>query len=286
MLGLGCLKGVLEQDVLVERVILGRGLLVAVTVVEGGVEFDLLGQETAQVDLHGHVILVVVVEAALAQTLVHRAKAVALVVVAHVDGGDVAQAQCGLGLRGPAALVVEVGHTQLVDPHHTTAIGTGVVAHTNQDHAHVAQRRVTQHRHAVGRTVGVGARVAVDITDALGAAHLLEVALLLDVGEHIEVDVEHILLGPHLEAVSRRVVVVASGLGERDRHLVLVVVVLHITTQTDKDTHVAVVQLGVADESLAVDKHLQALIDAQVEAGVAVDAASVAGLQVVHLDLH
>ena len=102
-------------------------------------QFHLLGDKSTQVGLNSHVVLVIVVETAHREALVHRTKSLGLLMESHVDSGDVAHREGHICLCGPSTLAVKVGHTQLINPDNTT-LGRGrIVAHTNQHDTHLAQ---------------------------------------------------------------------------------------------------------------------------------------------------
>ena len=67
------------------------------------------------------------------------------------------------------------------------------------------------------------------------ALRLREVALLLHIGEHFEVDVEHVGFWPHLLTISGRVFVVVAPVGcQLQGNLILIVVVLIVASQADE----------------------------------------------------
>ena len=138
-IGFASVDSIFQQHILIKRIILGSGLLIAVRVIDGSMEFHLLGQEAAHVGLHCHIILVVVVESTMTQALINRAKARSFLVHAHIHSGNVAHAQAQTCLGSPAAILVKVGHTQFIDPNGTVLSRVRVVAHTNHHHAHLAQ---------------------------------------------------------------------------------------------------------------------------------------------------
>ena len=65
---------------------------------------------------------------------------------------------------------------------------------------------------------------------------LLDVTLLLQVGENVEVDIEHVLQGPHLPTIRSRISAVCVLVRrQRQWYLIFVVVALVVTAQTDED---------------------------------------------------
>ena len=122
---------------------------------------------------------------------------------------------------------------------------------------------------------------------ALFAGHLLHVAVLLHLWQQVEVQVEHVLLGPHLQAVGGTVGAVVASRGHHKRYFIFIVVVLHIRTQADEHRHITVLETsGIVNKCFVVHKHLQTLVDAQVKARVPVHATGITCLQVFDLHLH
>ena len=116
MLGLTDLNGLIQSNVLIHGVILGCGLLVAVRIIDRCCELDFLGDEASQVALHCDVILVIVVKTSVREALIHRTETFGLLVEAHVERGDVTHVERHRCLGCPAALGVEIGNAQLIDP--------------------------------------------------------------------------------------------------------------------------------------------------------------------------
>ena len=152
-------------------------------VVNRGAQVHGLGEEAAEVGLDGEVILLVVVHTARVEALVHGAEAGCFDVGAGVDGGDVAHVEGDVGLAGPAAVLVEVGDFQLVDPYHAVLDCGRVVAHADEQDAHVGEGGVTHHGDGVALVVGVALRVAHLEADAGFFVALGGVALELEVDE-------------------------------------------------------------------------------------------------------
>ena len=285
-----CLTGInciLEEHILVQRIVFGSGLLIAVAIVDRSFEFDLLGQEAPGIALDCNIILVVVIQAALCQALIHCAEAVCLAMEAHVDSGNVAHAQCHAGLRSPATFVVKVSDSELIGPDNTILGRASVIAHTNHDDAHIAQRWITLDGDSVIGVVGILLSEAYSVAHIRVASHLGRITGLLDCRQQVKVDVEHVVLGPHLVSVAGAVGVIASVWREVQRNLVFIVIVLDIRAQSQECRHIAIGQVsGVVDCSLGMQEHLQSLIDAQVITGVAVDATCITRLQSIDSNLH
>ena len=87
---------------------------------------------------------------------------------------------------------------------------------------------------------------------------------MLEVGEGAEVDVEHVLLGPYCLTSLCGVGVVMSWRGEGEGYLVFVVVALVVTTDSDEEAHLVVLQFRVTFHRIGMDEHLQVLVVAEV----------------------
>ena len=117
-----------------------------------------------------------------------------------------------------------------------------MVAYAYHDGLDFAEGGVADDGYAVVGLVGVVAGVELVVADVVLVAELLE----LD--EHVEVEVEHIAFGPYLLAVFGRVVAVfACGAygSELEGHFVLVVVVAVVGAEAYEDGDFAVAQVGV-----------------------------------------
>ena len=109
-----------QPDVLIKRIILGRGLLVAVGIIDGSMQLDLLGHKTSQIGLNCDIVLVIVVQSAVRETLIHRTKALGFLMEAHIKCSDITHVECHRGLGSPTALGIKVSNTQFIDPNDTT----------------------------------------------------------------------------------------------------------------------------------------------------------------------
>ena len=162
-----------------------------------------------------------------------------------------------------------------------------IVAHADHHHAHVGKRRVSDYGYAVVGFVRVVLGVACIVGDSLHIRHFVGVAVLLHVGEYVEVAVDAVALGPHNCTVGIAVGAVFSGRGDLQRHFIFVVVVLHVGSEAQEHRYVAIAQVGgIVNESLIVHMHLQTLVDAQVVACVLVHGTCVAGTQTFHFKSH
>ena len=145
----------------------------------------------------------------------------------YVETAEVGKLYIERRLCRPASFVGEFLQTKLVGPHLNALHGAPVVANTDHDGLHLAERRITHHADAVAGMVAV--EVAELLVVAGGAEALLVVAVLLHCRELVEVDVDHVLLWPHCTTVAGVVGVVAriNLFGRQcQRHFVFVVVAL------------------------------------------------------------
>ena len=115
--------------------------------------------------------------------------------------------------------------------------------------------------------------VITEFNDALKESLALQlVAVLLGVGQHLKVQVYHVLAGPHGLAVMCRILVIEPLGCQLQRHLVLVVVAAVVAAQTDEDTRLPVRQArGIGQQGIGMHEELQVLVLPHVEAHVLVD---------------
>ena len=280
------LEHVVEVEVGVEGAIERRGPLLLERVVEREVELELLGEEAAEVEAGGHGILVVVVEAALAHTLLKATEACRLGMAAHVDATGIGELHVEGTLRCPATLVVEAREAQLVEPYLDVLGRARVVAHTDHHGLDLAHGGVTDDADAVLGVVLIELRVDAGLR-YLGIGIALDVALALELGELGKVDVEHVVLGPHGLAAAGGVAVVVALWGDGEGDLVLVVVALVVGAEAHEDGHLAILDLGGGlHEVLGVDIHLHVLVLAQVEVGLVVHGTRLIGFEAGNLQTH
>ena len=224
----GRLQGVVEVHIGVKRVILRADGLLGVGIVEWRRHLRLVGEELAQLDVGGDAVRFLCFGAALHHGLLQPAKAVGDVASRHVQASQVAQLHVHGSAGRPSTFVVGLAQAQFVDPHFAALQCRAEVAHAHHHRLHFAQRGVSDDADAVVGLVGVV--VAEELCVAGGALGASFVAGLLQCGEHGEVHVEHVLLGPHDGAVAGHVPVVASLGGELQRDEVFVVVALVVAS--------------------------------------------------------
>ncbi len=206
---------------------------------------------------------------------------------AEIESGDIAHAKCGIGLRSPASGLVEVGYLKLVDPHGGVFGGGGIVAHAYQYHADIAQRRVAHHGHAVAFVVGIAACEECAVAHAALFVALGAVAFFLELYEALQVEVEVVRLRPYYILVAGEVAVVCALGCKLKGHFIFIEVVFNVGTKADKHRHLPRLEVGdIVDERLGVHPHLHALVVAQIELGVAVYTAGVAGIEAGDFERH
>ena len=261
---------VLELEVRIHGVVLRAEALLADRIVERCRHLGLVGEELSELDVGGDGILRRVVGGAFHDALFESAISLGGHLAHHVERGDVGELHVERALCGPSSLVVVFKQTELVDPH-LAALDIGRKIPDTDDHGlHLAERGVTHDGYlVVGLVVGVGG-----VRHVVGSHPFRPclVALLLELGEDGERNVEHVLLGPYGAAVLRRIAVVGSLGGELQGQLVLVIVVLIVGAEPDEDGELVVGEVGdVLRHGVGMGEHLYALILPEVEVGVLVD---------------
>ncbi len=109
-----------------------------------------------------------------------------------------------IGLCCPTSALVKVGHLQFIDPHNAVTCRRRIVAHTYHHHPHIAQRRISEHRHAIGFLVGVPALKHLVVADSAVFASHRSISRLFQVNKLLQHEVKAIGLGPHLVTLTRR----------------------------------------------------------------------------------
>ncbi len=277
-----CLEGILQAHIRVEGIIAWAHLLLRHGVVDGCRDLCLVGEELAELERGGDGIFLLSVGAALHDVLLQASKAVADVTPLQVDGSEVGELHVHRSRCCPTAVVIAVHESQLVHPYLTRLHITRDITHTDHHHLHLAQRRVSQHTHLVGRTVGI--IFAIDLVERSGTRRLSQVTGFLQIGEDIEIHVEHIHRRPHHLAVGCGVFAVVAAVGSQlQRYQVLVVVVLVVATHSDEHRQLMILQVGgIGHQMVGVHEHLHVLILAEVEGRVAIDGLRLTLLQVLH----
>ena len=120
-------------------------------------------------------------------------------------------------------------------------------------------------------------RVLLSVSHAGNAVSLSLVAVLLEVGEYREREVYVVAFRPYDCPVGRVfILAVQSVRSERQRHLVLVVILAQVATETYEARQVGVVQIGdIVDKLLGMHKHLKALVLAHIEPRLLIDSSRV-----------
>ena len=101
----------------------------------------------------------------------------------EVDRTQIREGDIEVGLGCPTPSLVEVGHTQLVHPYLTALDGVAVVAHTDHDHLHLRQARITDDADAVARVIGVVLGIDSGVADVALPLPFQLVALQFQVGQ-------------------------------------------------------------------------------------------------------
>ena len=182
----------------------------------------------------------------------------------------------------PTALIVGFHQTEFIDPHLTRLHLTGDIPHTDHHHLHLSECRVTQDADLIGWLGWVEGGIKLVVGSL---SHRLQlVTLFLQVGKHVETDVEHIINRPHQLAVGIGVLaVVAAVRRQHKRYLVFVVVVLVVITQTDEHRQLPILQGSrIRQQVVGMHEHLHPLILAQVDGGLLIHCLRLVLLQVVH----
>ena len=251
-----CIESLIKQHVVVEWIVLGRRLLLGYRVVERGRNLGFVGEELAKLYVCRNRVVGIVVCGALCHTVLQSAEASRCIASLHIDIAKVGQLNIEVALRSPTSRTVVVLKAQLVDPHLTTLCACRIVAHTYNHSLHITKRRVADNSDTVLRIIGIVSRVRTIVRRLTNGFRL--VTLTLQSGEKRERNVEHIVLGPHLQTVGSRVFVVVVAMRcELQRNLVLVEVVLVVGTEAYEYRKLSVFKIcHVLLERVGMHKHL------------------------------
>ena len=98
------------------------------------------------------------------------------------------------------------------------------------------------------------------------------ITLLLEIGKDAESHIQHILLRPNQPAIGRHItVVIAARSRKGERNLIFIIVILIVTTQTDEDSQLPILQVGsILLQGIGMGKHLDTLILTEVESSILV----------------
>ena len=207
---------------------------------------------------------------------------------AKIDCSHIAERKVDIALRSPSTVLVEIRHLEFVHPHLTTLLLAGVVAHTNHHNAHIAERGVAKHRHAVSSMVGVVTSIQRCVSQLLRLVVLRAVAFLLYIRKQTKFHIHKVSFRPYGILVIGIVGVVFSGSRQMQRHLIFIEVAFHVGTKTHEHREIAVLQLfcHVIHKTLGVGEELDAFVKAQVHRCVLIYGTRVAGLQPCELHRH
>ena len=275
-----CVECILQFHIRIERIVLRATLSALHTIVDRCRDPRLIGEELTQIEVGRESVVARCLLLALVDALLDATEAIGDVAAVEIDGTKVGELHVEFSACGPASLVVILQQAELVDPHLTALLLTTEVAHTDDHRLHLAERRITDDGDLVGWLVGiVGHKGHAEAGRTCG---LGLVACLLHGRKDLERDVEHVFLGPYGDTSLTRIAIVAARGGERQRNLILVVVVLIIGTEADKDCQLTVLQSSrVRVEGIGVCEHLDALVLAEIEGGVLIDCLRLARAQAV-----
>ena len=257
-------------DILVQGIILRRGCLFRIGIIERDAYLRLLGEELTQLQRGGDTELRIIIHPALRQGLIQRSETGSLDTSTRVDRTQIRERHAQVRVSRPTAILIEIGHTKLIDPDLTTLDLIRVVTHTDHDHLDLSQTWVTNDADRIAGIILVSLRIDLIETYASFTLTSEPIALQLQVGPGLQLKVEHIFRRPDLLLIGAVVRIIRNRAVRRQVHrdLILVVVVLIIGTHTDEDGQVAIRQaLGLIDRSLGMSEHLQTLVTAQVVRG-------------------
>ena len=276
------LKGIFETHIIIERVITRTYLILRHRVIKRSADLGLVGEELTQFERSGDGVVLLRIRRALHDTFLQSAEAIADISASHVHIAEIGELHLQASGGSPTAVVIALQQAQFIDPYLTRLHLAGDVAHTYHHHLHVANGGITHHADLVAWLVGVIA--AEQLVETSAAQGLLGVAVLLHVGKHAQIDVEHILLWPYLTTVGIRVlIIIAAVRRQHQRNLVFVVVVLVVATQADKHRQLIVLQVcEVRHEVVGVDEHLHPFVLPQVERGILIDSLRLSMLHIPH----
>ena len=192
----------------------------------------------------------------MAHGLFQSTESVRFEVSAQIHGCQIRELDIELALGCPSPLVGKVLQTEFVGPYFDTARSARVVAYTNHDGAHFAQRRIALNAHLVLGACRVILRE--QLCEGCQTLCFLAVATRLQAGEEVEIHIEHVVIGPYRTAT--HLTTVATFGSERKRDLVFVEVVFIVRTQTHEQTDLTICQIFVAREGVGMDKKLEVLV--------------------------
>ena len=98
------------------------------------------------------------------------------------------------------------------------------------------------------------------------------ITLLLEIGKDAESHIKHILLRPDQLTVGRHItIVIAAWSREGEWNLIFIIVILIVTTQTDKDSQFSILQVCcILFQGIGMGKHLNTLILTKIESRILV----------------
>ena len=264
-LSLSGIKSIREQHVGIQGIILGLYDVLVVTIIYRYRYLGFLGEQTSQVGTRSNLILIVVLVASFRHALLYATKTSGHHLALCRDRTDVGQLYVEVTLSRPTTFVGKLLQTQFIHPHLHTTVGTGMVANTNHNGFHLAQRRITYHSYAVAGLIGVITGIQLIIGDAILVAQSLQV------NQHIQVKVEHISIWPYGYSIVIGIVAILAcrlDWSQFQGYLVFIVVIAIIRTQAQEYRHLTALQgsgIGVALLQLVgMSKELQVAVLAHI----------------------
>ncbi len=133
-----CIDCIVKFYVLIERIVFWGCLFFGDGVIYRGTQFYFVREEASGVDLHGKVVLFVIVHTAGIERLVNGAEAGCLDVCSHIESGDIGYSKVYVPFCRPSSGVIEFCDFELIDPYGAILYYRCVVAYTDQHHPYVA----------------------------------------------------------------------------------------------------------------------------------------------------
>ena len=247
-----------QPDIWIHRIVLRAAHLLVPVEVEGDVDTPVFGQEFAQFEVHCRLHLQCIDQLERGGFLLQIAEARSTVGAIERQIAEVGKVGACQRHSCPAAPVVEVGETQLVNPHHAGLRHHVVaivqrfflgIAHTNHDDFHFAQ--VGGAQHGVFPAVG---HFAVQKLATIGEVAVADkpVAVGLDIDEFGEVYLDVVFARP--DGIG--VVFAHTPGGEFERYFVFVVITGIVASETYKEDEVVILHGRGLRFFLGMDKHL------------------------------
>ena len=115
----GDIEGIVENHIIVEGAVTGTYLILRHRVIEGCADLCLFGEELTQFERGGDGVVLLCIRRTLHDALLQTSEAVADIASRHVHIAEVGELHLQVTRGRPAAVVVALHQSQLVDPHLT-----------------------------------------------------------------------------------------------------------------------------------------------------------------------